>query len=145
MPFPNTRLKKKIGELLLDAGLVSLDDIKKVLDHQKQNGGLIGEILVQLGIVREADIAYAVAKQFNLPYIECDNYLVPKSAKDLLSVEIMKREGFVVLDQLGKAILVAFALLPRKEVLEPLGDINNISIFISTPSSVVRAIEKNYE
>lgn len=145
MPFPSSRLKKKIGELLIESGLVTLDDIRKVLEYQKANGGLIGEILVNLGIVKESDIAYALAKQFNLPYIDCRQYAVPDSVKGLVSADVMRREGFVLLDKIGKVCVIAFALLPRKEALEPLGNPDDFSVFISEPSSVLKTIEKHYQ
>ncbi|MFA7283327.1 MAG: type II secretion system protein GspE, partial [Candidatus Omnitrophota bacterium] len=65
---------KPLGELLLDRGIISQAQMEKGLEVQKEKGGLIGEILVGLGFVKEEDIAQALTAQYGFPYLPLGNY-----------------------------------------------------------------------
>ena len=49
-----TKKKKRLGEELIEKGLVSVDQVEIALTEQKKTGRLIGEILVSLGFVSES-------------------------------------------------------------------------------------------
>ena len=48
---------KQLGELLIERKIITTEQLQKALDFQRVNGGLVGEILVQLGFSKEEDIA----------------------------------------------------------------------------------------
>ena len=58
----------KLGEMLVKEGLVTLDQLEQAMLVQKKEGGRIGEVLVRLGMVNEADYVSALARQLNIPY-----------------------------------------------------------------------------
>ncbi len=58
-----------IGRLLLDAGKISPADAEKIIRHQRQSGQRFGEAALQLGLVKPEDIQYALAQQFDYPYL----------------------------------------------------------------------------
>ena len=60
---------KKIGEILLAEGLISLEQLNHVIAVQKKEGGRIGEILVKEGILTEEQIVIGLGKQMGVPYI----------------------------------------------------------------------------
>ncbi|MEW6214732.1 MAG: type II secretion system ATPase GspE [Nitrospirota bacterium] len=66
---------KKIGQILLEMGVISQADIDRTLEIQKAEGGArrFGEILVDAGVL-EGDILKALSLQFNIPVIEADNF-----------------------------------------------------------------------
>lgn len=68
--LPTTpRANRTIGAILMDAGLLSTDDAERILVVQKQQGLRFGEAAIQLGILKEADIQFALARQFAYPYL----------------------------------------------------------------------------
>ena len=50
------KVKKKLGQQLLEKGLISIDQLDIALTEQKKNGRLLGEVLVALGFVSESVI-----------------------------------------------------------------------------------------
>lgn len=58
-----------IGRLLLEAGKISPEDAAKIIRQQRQSGQRFGEAAVQLGFVTADDIQYALAHQFDYPYL----------------------------------------------------------------------------
>ena len=51
---------KRFGELLMEAGVITPDDLKKALKHQSESGERLGEALVNLSLAREEDIVEAL-------------------------------------------------------------------------------------
>ena len=58
----------KLGEMLVKERLVTVDQLEQAMLVQKKEGGRIGEVLVRLGMVSEADYVRVLAKQLNIPY-----------------------------------------------------------------------------
>lgn len=64
----------KIGELLLNAGVISKRQLQKALDKQKETGKKIGETLIDLGYVDEAQFLSFFSQQLNMPVINLSTY-----------------------------------------------------------------------
>jgi hypothetical protein len=60
---------RPLGDILIESGRITREDVDRVLQHQRQHGGYFGEALVSLGIVRRGEIDWALANQFDLPFI----------------------------------------------------------------------------
>jgi len=58
-----------IGGILVDAGRLKLEDAERILQFQRQKGLRFGDAGIQLGLLTDADIRFAVARQFNHPYL----------------------------------------------------------------------------
>ena len=63
LPFKRL-VKKQLGELLIERGIISRAQLDKALRVQKEKGGLIGQILVVLGFTKEEEIAQALTVQY---------------------------------------------------------------------------------
>ena len=55
--------RKHLGEILVEEHLVSESDVEKALQVQKEQGGAIGEILVNLGVITHDHLLQALGKQ----------------------------------------------------------------------------------
>lgn len=63
------RANRTIGAILMDAGLLSAEDAEQILRLQRQNNLRFGEAAIRLGLLTEADIQYALARQFDYAYL----------------------------------------------------------------------------
>ncbi|MDD5504938.1 MAG: type II secretion system ATPase GspE [Candidatus Omnitrophica bacterium] len=76
--------KLKIGEILLNEGLINQSQIDEALKFQKLSGRSIGDILVDRGLIRENDLSNALAKQLDIPFVSIkDGSLKPSEDNDL--------------------------------------------------------------
>lgn len=71
---------KKLGNILLQEGLITEDQLRKSLSEQKDKKGKLGQILVNLGFAVEENVVYALAKQMGLPFIENEKLLATLEA-----------------------------------------------------------------
>ena len=62
-------MRKKIGECLIQAGLISEDDLQIALAEHKRSGERIGAVLVRLNLATEKQITKALAYQLGFPYV----------------------------------------------------------------------------
>ncbi len=138
-------LRKKLGALLVEEGVLKEDQLQEALRRQRGSGEGLVDVLVTLGFLTEQDVARAVAKQFGLPYIDPTLYRIPRDAIQSVPADLMRQNQFVVLDRIGKTILVAVAGVLHPEVLEKLerGSGAQVFVYVSTVSQVHAALDKN--
>jgi type IV pilus assembly protein PilB len=58
---------KQLGEILLDDGLVTQDQLLAALDEQVIRGVSLGRVLVEAGVLSESQLVSALAQQVGLP------------------------------------------------------------------------------
>ena len=138
--------KKPIGQLLKELGYVTEEQIQVALEVQKINGGLLGEILVQLSFVSPREIAEAIAFQSKNPYIDLTQYPPTKEALQLLNKDIAKQLEILPIDVHEKRLMLAMAnpydlnaidIVKRRTGLE-------LDIYVSDKESLLKSIEINY-
>lgn len=144
-------VKKTLSDVLVQEGLVQPNHLAEAGSRQKTTGEPLATVLQKMGVISEIELARAFAKQFNLPYIDASHYAIPKQVAEAVVQSVttpleLGKYQYVVLDKIGKAMLVAVADLPPLETLEAaeraLG--STLFVFISTPSQVQAAIKKHY-
>jgi type IV pilus assembly protein PilB len=78
---------KKIGEILLNEGLISSSQLEEAIEYQRKQGGRMGEALIKLGYVTEEQIVIALGKQLGIPYVTlASGKLKPSANQDLQSL-----------------------------------------------------------
>jgi len=81
-------MRKKLGECLIQAGLITEDDLQSALSEHKRTGERLGAVLVRLNLATERQIAKALAYQLGFPYLNLaenppDTNVVTLIAKDV--------------------------------------------------------------
>ena len=71
MPPPQ---KIRLGDLLIQQGLLTEEQLKIALDEQKRTGRKLGRVFVESGYVTEAGISQALARQLRIPFIELKTF-----------------------------------------------------------------------
>lgn len=66
----------KLGEILLQQGLINEEQLREAIQIQKKESGRIGEILIKLGFLTEEDIVAALGSQLNLPHASSQNNIL---------------------------------------------------------------------
>ena len=71
--LPALQRDRRIGEILLDAGLVDTKDIDRILAHAQRKDRKFGESAVQLGLLRREELQRVLAYQFDYPVMAPGN------------------------------------------------------------------------
>ena len=61
-------MRKKIGECLIQAGLITEEDLQVALAEHKRTGERVGAVLIRLNLATEKQITKALAYQLGFPY-----------------------------------------------------------------------------
>ena len=56
----------KLGEKLMQAGLITRDQLEKALNEQRKSGGLLGANLIKLGFIKEKELLTFLKQQYGL-------------------------------------------------------------------------------
>ncbi len=135
--------KKRIGEILIESGCLTPENLEEALQHQKKEGGMIGQILIRLGYISEESLIAAMGKQTHIPYIPLSHYSINMDAAVVLGEEFCRRHMLVVFDQDEKKIFLAIAdplneigveEAAKKTKLKP-------QVFVSTPSEIYSMLD----
>jgi hypothetical protein len=76
-----------IGDILLDSGRVSREDVETALEYQRAHGGFFGEAMVACGFLSEGEVEWGLASQYDLPYVFPEAEAVAYEAASLVSPE----------------------------------------------------------
>ncbi|MGE5175326.1 MAG: ATPase, T2SS/T4P/T4SS family [Hyphomicrobiales bacterium] len=83
--------RKKLGEYLLDAGLLGEDQLKEALRRQRQTREPLGQILTRAGMVTEGDICRVLHQQLGLPIVDLASIAIDEAAIALIKEELAKK------------------------------------------------------
>src|SRR5438128_5002921 len=86
-----SRHLKQLGELLVENGLLSQQDLLTALEEQHRSGRLLGQILIENGFVRENELVATVAGQLGVEFVDLDNQTVDPNAVRQLPVALCRR------------------------------------------------------
>src|SRR5438477_10890395 len=73
--------KQKLGDLLVQDGLIKESDLRTMLAQQRQHGGRLGEHLVRVNLCTEEQIAQALSRQLNIPFTDLSDPPPPAMSK----------------------------------------------------------------
>ncbi len=95
--------RRRLGDLLVDAGVVSADQLRQALAAQRGPGPRrrLGEMLISLGFVDERDIAVTLAEQLGMDTIDLSTLTIDPAVVRRLPQQLSERSGSVVVQQLG--------------------------------------------
>ncbi len=102
-------IRKRLGDALVDAGLLTKEQIGQALEKQKELGMRLGKVLVELKFCTDVQIAESLAKQLQVPYVDFDKVQIPPQILKFIPETIVRRHCLLPIAQEGKQLTVAMA------------------------------------
>lgn len=109
--------KKRLGEQLIEEGLISQEQLEQALMESKQTGTPIGSTLVKLGFINIEQLREALSKQQGFDHVESKSLKVEPNVIRLLPEDFIKDNKVVPLKIDGKTIMVGMVNPNNKQVL----------------------------
>src|SRR5271169_3016903 len=100
-------MSSRLGEILVKDSLITADQLRQALDHQKKTGGRLGTCLVKLGLVSDDDITAVLSRQYGVPSINLKFYEVDPAVIKLVPQETAVRYQIVPLSRVGSTLTIA--------------------------------------
>ena len=98
---------KLIGELLVEATLISPSQLEEALTVQRQQGGKVVETLISLGLLSAEKFTSFLARQGGAPSIDLARYEVPQDLIQLIPKEFAQEHEVFPVDKMGSLLTVA--------------------------------------
>ena len=146
MKYFKKKIDKPLGELLVERGLINRKQLEQALKAQKEEAGLIGEIIVSLGFAKEEEIAYALSLQYGFPYLPLHNYEIPKELLEIIPKQLATQYCLIPVDKIENTLTIAMANPLNPQAIDDIEYISKceIQIFVTTSSDIRASIEKFY-
>lgn len=138
---------KKIGQLLVEDGVISLKTAARVLAMSREHSKRFGTILEKLKLATEEEIAMALARQYDVQMVpHITRYSYPPEVLQLVPCEVAIQNLIFPLQLKGNNLFVAIADPTDMKVLANLSANCNLTIIprVTTKSEIYGAIRKHY-
>jgi type IV pilus assembly protein PilB len=125
-------MQKKLGEMLVDAGVITLEQLQEALEMQRETGKRLGEVVVELQMTTEDEVQAVLATQLGIEQIDLYEERVDTEVARMISADMISRHQAMPVRQEGNNIIVA--------MVDPLNLLAIDDIRLSTGLEVVPRI-----
>lgn len=143
-----TGKRRRLGELLIEAGVLDQTQLQAALAEQKKWGGKLGRTVVEMGFVDEDSMMRALSRQLKLPVVDLDNIKLAATVTGLLKLDLCERYGVFPLgaDLRNKTLQLATS---DPTNVDAMNDITfktgmKVAVAVATASSIDRAVRRMY-
>lgn len=116
--LPGKNATKRIGEILIQEGAITPEQLSKALHQQQEEGGFIGQILVDLDYVSQDAVVSSLVKQCKIPHLSLLDYEISGDVLELVPREVCEEHDLLPIDKLGRILTVAMVNPLDDEALE---------------------------
>jgi len=146
---PLRRIKTKIGELLLQAGLLTQEQLQDALSLQseKERAKPLGQILIDRGYVQKEDFYALLSIQCGYPYIHIKDCIIDEEVLSLIPEAVAREYRVFPVDKV-KDILMIVMVNPLDELaINQLQQLTNycIRIFLTSPAQLEEMFAKYFQ
>jgi type IV pilus assembly protein PilB len=140
-------LERKLGELLVRDNIISDTQLEVALAQQSEIGGSLGRIIIDSGYATEYDLAAALGRQLEVPFITLSHYEIDPGILDSIPGEIVRKYQIIPVDKTGDTLTVALADPSNIVLIDELRLLTRCKIVpvISFESEIQDAIRTYYQ
>jgi len=139
--------RKRFGEILVEAKVVSEDVLNRALERQRGSGRRLGQVLEDMGVVTEKDIAAALARQFGFKTVaNIARASFPPELLALVGAEAAMSKLLFPLKQEGSSLFLAMVNPLDIEVIDNLSFKTGLRVVpcVTTPTEIQAAVNRHY-
>ena len=138
--------RRRLGELLIEAGLLTTDKLKDALEYQKKKGHRLGQALIEMKVITEEEMAFALAMQLKIPFIDLRDHIIENNIVESIPEEVCMKFVCIPVSLKNNILDVAMADPLNLNIMKDLQFITgyNIQPAISTRSQIVDLLQKHY-
>jgi type IV pilus assembly protein PilB len=140
--------KKKLGEMLLEAGLIDEIQLNAALAYQKEWGGRVGTILIRKGHVQESDMIAIMEKQMGVSSMPLESFAKPpEEVIRMVKEDIARKFCIFPVGFDGRILAVATPDPTDLKMCDDLGFLLNLRIkpVLALESDILTAIDHFYD
>ncbi|MCK4518517.1 MAG: hypothetical protein KAU12_00210 [Candidatus Omnitrophica bacterium] len=139
-------MKKQLGQLLIEKKIITQIQLDEALKFQKEKGGLLGQILIELSFINEENLVMSLADQYGFPYLPLSNYDINIEAIKLVPENVARQYFLIPIDKIGNVLTVVMSDPLNDFAIKDIEYITSckVTTFVSTASDIKAAINRLY-
>lgn len=139
-------MRKDIADLLVEAQVMTPEQLEQVRDAQKTAPGEIGQLVTDLGFATEKQVMQAKARQLNIPFVDLTTQKIDPNALNAVPETMARRHKVMPIFKNGNRLTVAMADVNNIMALDDLRSVSKMQIApaLSTEIAILDAIDRNY-
>jgi len=141
-------MKKNLGQLLVEKGLVTQKVLSEALQRQVIFGGRLGTNLLEMGVVSEDDLMKLLSLQYDIPYAEPGHFEeIPKNVLNVVPRELIIKHRIVPLALEGHRITLAMTDPQKLDIIDEVAFQTGMVVkpVVASEVRIVEALEEYYD
>lgn len=134
---PLRRTKTKIGELLLQKGLITSEHLQEALSLQRgpEKEKPLGQILIERGYISVDELFPVLAVQYGYPYISLKHCVIDPEVLSLIPRTLIEKYQLLPVDKIQDILTLAMVNPLDKPTIEEIQKLtkSNVIVFLTTP------------
>jgi type IV pilus assembly protein PilB len=135
---------KQLGDILLDSGLVTQQQLSDAFEEHQRAGRALGRVLVEKGVLTESQLVAALAQQIGLPFVDLSDFPVDGAAIASVPPSVCRRYNALPIAYDEGKLLVAMSDPANVFAIDDLRSLTGMEIkpAVATKSDVTAAINR---
>jgi type IV pilus assembly protein PilB len=142
----DTVIRRKLGNILVETGLLSAEKLDEALETQKNSGKRLGQTLIEMKVITEEEMAFALAMQLKIPFIDLSDYAIEQKLLDSIPLEVSRKFLCIPIALNNNILEVAMSDPLDLNTIKDLQFITgyNIQPAISTSTQIAQSLQKHH-
>jgi type IV pilus assembly protein PilB len=139
--------RKLIGQILIELGACTPEQIQRGLAHQKKRSIRLGDALIELKMASEKDVTRALCRQWQLRFVDLEKLTPSATLAETMAANIVKDYDVVPVKRAGDKLIVAVSDPLALPLLDNLRFVLNTELesVLATPSGIRRVMKELYD
>jgi len=139
-------IRRDIGQILVDAELITDEQLRRVIELQHKGGDRLEQVLLQQRLVTPQQLAFFISLQLGIPFVNLKREGVRPNALKLVPESIARKYGVIPIDTTNNTVIVAMEDPRDIEAIEDLAAVTlkRVEPVISTAQDIQEMIDLNY-
>jgi CheY-like chemotaxis protein len=143
----NEQDRKPLGQIFVERGLLTEVSVQRLIQHARQKGIRLGELLEVIGLITPDELAEALATQYRCrKIVDFAKFAYPAEVLRAISMELAVKHTIFPLKRDGEKLALAVADPTIATVLQEIADQHKVKpiLYVSTRTEINRAIARHY-
>jgi type IV pilus assembly protein PilB len=138
--------KNKVGTILVEAGVITEDDLERLLTRQRATSKRLGQLAIEEGLCTEEDIFKALAKQLKVPFVSLSATVMDPSVVSLISESMARELKAIPLFKIEKNLTIAMADPTDSEAIKEIRFVTGCDVepLVARVDEIMGAIDSYY-
>lgn len=139
--------KKRLGDMLVQYGLISETQLMQVLEEQKTSSKKLGRLLMEKNYITEKDLFHVLEMQFGIPYFDLNSSFIDPKVPKLIQQALAEKHKLIPIAYEGNEISVAMSdpldMIAIDDIKMATG--HSVKVYMSSDADINRAITRFYD